>query len=89
MDIDPIKRVYRVRDGYWFAPKLFGIGATPVTWQGWVVILGYAAAMFGMFRFLPGLVPHIIAGVALTAAMIVITSRKTDGGWRWRWGLDR
>ncbi|MES2055727.1 MAG: hypothetical protein V4564_07315 [Pseudomonadota bacterium] len=86
MNVESVKRAYRVREGYWFAPKLFGVGATPVTWQGWVVMLSYVAAMIMTVRFLPGLAPRILVGIALTAAMIVISSRKTDGGWHWRWG---
>jgi len=31
MTFDDVKRAWQVRDGYWFAPKLFGFGATPVT----------------------------------------------------------
>ena len=23
---------------YWFRPKRYGYGATPVTWQGWVLV---------------------------------------------------
>jgi hypothetical protein len=26
--------------GYWFKPKSFGYGATPVTWRGWAWTLG-------------------------------------------------
>lgn len=29
--------------GYWFKAKLYGWGWTPVTWQGWCVILVYAS----------------------------------------------
>jgi hypothetical protein len=28
--------------GYWFKPKSFGYGATPVSWQGWAWTLGMA-----------------------------------------------
>ncbi|MGY4395214.1 MFS superfamily sulfate permease-like transporter [Sphingomonas sp. UYAg733] len=85
MNVESIKRAYRIREGYWFAPRLFGYGATPVNWQGWVVMLGYVVAMLAMLNWLPGAVPGILVGIALTAAMIVITWRKTDGDWRWRW----
>ena len=40
---------------YWFRPKRYGYGATPVTWQGWA--LTFAA---------PGL---IVAAVAAMAAL--------------------
>ncbi|QNQ12109.1 hypothetical protein [Sphingomonas alpina] len=86
MDIDSIKRAYQVREGYWFAPKLFGLGATPATWQGWVLTLAYSAAMLATLRLLPGLVPRIIVCLALTAAYVSIAARKTEGGWHWRWG---
>jgi hypothetical protein len=29
----------------WFVPKKFGWGLTPVTWQGWVYALAWAAAI--------------------------------------------
>ena len=35
---------YKIRDGYWFAPKLYGYGATPVRWQGWALIAGLLLA---------------------------------------------
>ena len=28
---------------YWFRPKSFGYGATPITWEGWAVTLGSMA----------------------------------------------
>ena len=86
MTFENIKRWYHVREGYWFAPKLFGFGATPVTWQGWSLTLGFCAALLLDMRFLPGDVLKIIVGVALIAGFATIAWRKTDGGWRWRWG---
>lgn len=86
---DEVKQAYRVREGYWFAPKLFGYGATPVTWQGWALALGYVAALIAVIRFLPGDAPKISVGVALTIAFLLICWRKTDGGWHWHWGLRR
>jgi len=86
MKIDDIRRCYHVRDGYWFVPKLFGFGATPVTWQGWALTLGFCTALLLDIRFLPGEPNKIIVGVALAAAFATIAWRKTDGGWRWRWG---
>ena len=86
MDIKSIKRADRAGDGYWFAPKLFGVGATPVTWQGWAMTLAYVAAMLATLRLLPGIVPRVIVCIALTGAYMNITARKTEGGWHWRWG---
>jgi hypothetical protein len=86
MKLDEIRRWYQVREGYWFTPKLFGIGATPVTWQGWVLTLAFCAALLLDIRFLSGVVFKLVVGVALIAGFATIASRKTDGGWRWRWG---
>ena len=32
----------------WFKPKRYGYGATPITWQGWALVIGFAAAVFGL-----------------------------------------
>jgi hypothetical protein len=86
MTFDDVKRWYRVREGYWFAPKRFGLGATPVTWQGWALTFGLVAAILLDTHYVAGIVPKLVIGLALTAAFITIASRKTDGGWHWRWG---
>ena len=73
----------------WFAPKRYGFGATPVTWQGWALTIGFVlltiilGATFGKR-------PLQLFGVLapLLAVFIVITARTTRGGLRWRWGGD-
>ena len=81
---------YRVRPGYWFAPKLYGYGATPVRWQGGALTATIAAgalAIAGLSRAIhPALLTLLIP---LTLGFLVIAARKTDGGWRWRWGPDK
>jgi hypothetical protein len=73
----------------WFAAKRYGFGAgLPVAWQGWAVLLSYGLLVAGAAR---GILPHsVLAFVAIvlgaTAVLIVVTARKTRGGWRWRWG---
>jgi uncharacterized membrane protein len=76
----------RVRDGYWFAPKLYGFGATPVTWQGWAVTLAFAVALMGAVRWLPATSEKLIVSLALIATFIAIAAARTDGGLHWRWG---
>ena len=80
---------FRVEPGYWFVPKLFGIGATPVTWQGWALTAGFAALLLLDIRFVPVPVAQVVIALALTAAFTVICVRTTQGGWRWRWGSDQ
>ena len=84
---------------YWFKPKTYGYGATPVTWQGWVVTLGAAAVLVQLaFVFIawpaqahtgPGLAGLLVwAGLEamVIVGLIAIGHAKTDGEWNWRWG---
>jgi len=86
MTIDDMRGAGKVREGYWFVPKRFGYGATPVTWQGWAVTLGFVAAMLVAVRVLPSLFEKIIVAVALLAGLLVVCIAKTDGDLRWRSG---
>ena len=71
----------------WFAPKRYGYGATPITWQGWALTLGFVAiamVIARLFRQQPVRLVAVLAPVLI--AFIVICARTTRGGWRWRWG---
>ncbi len=80
---------------YWFRQKRFGYGATPNSWQGWLLTVGSAAAAIAVIiaadfqhdnatRFL-----LIAIGLPLIVVpTLLITYVKTEGGWRWRWGRD-
>ncbi len=78
---------YPVRAGYWFAPKAYGYGAVPATWQGLMATAG--------FVLIAGLITSIAQHrsavwlalfVPLILAFIWLCWAKTDGDWRWRWG---
>jgi hypothetical protein len=86
MTIDEIRDAYKVRDGYWFAPKLFGFGAVPVTWQGWAATFACVAAVMVAARWLPTTAEKLIVSCALLAAYVALTISRTDGGLHWRWG---
>ncbi len=79
---------YMIREGYWFAPKLYGIGAVPVTWQGWL-----ATALFLLLLGLAMLMPNDAAKIAVAVPLVLgftlLCWLKTDGGWRWRWGPEK
>jgi hypothetical protein len=83
---------------YWFKPKRYGFGATPATWQGWTLGVGYVVVVVAASAlFLPrGGEPAAgnwiawIAVVALaTAATVAISYFKTEGRWQWRWGAGK
>ena len=78
---------------YWFKPKRYGYGATPITWEGWAVTLGTVIAMVVVSLYLRLTEPHYWALAVLIAfdalalgTLFVVSRRKTDGVWRWRWG---
>ena len=81
---------------YWFRQKKFGYGATPTSWQGWLLTIASAAAAVAVIiaadfqrddarRFL-----LIAIGLPVIVIPTVwIAHIKTEGGWRWRWGEER
>jgi len=75
---------------FWFAAKRYGYGwGLPVRWQGWVVLAGYLALVFGGINYfrprvdLPSLLAYL---VVLTAVLVVIMAVKGERPLRWRWG---
>jgi hypothetical protein len=71
----------------WFAPKRYGYGATPITWQGWALTLGFVALSVlssVIFARRPSQLFAIM--VPLVVVFMVICAKTTRGGWRWRWG---
>ena len=76
----------------WFAAKRYGYGAgLPITWQGWATTAAYLA-IIAVVAWLDqqsdGRVRVIGFGlfVAATASFLVLVQKRTDGGWKWRWG---
>lgn len=79
----------------WFRPKRYGYGATPSTWQGWLLTVAFVALLAGIAATLEashsGAEARLIALTAAAGATVLfvwISWKKTDGPWRWRWGPD-
>jgi hypothetical protein len=71
----------------WFVPKRYGYGATPITWQGWALTIGFVAIAILLsvkFARRPFELFAVLAPVLIVFTMIC--ARTTRGGWRWRWG---
>jgi hypothetical protein len=73
----------------WFAPKRYGYGAVPISWQGWALTLGFAGAAVALsVRLARSPLQLAAVMVPLVAVFMVISARTTRGGWRWRWGEE-
>lgn len=72
----------------WFAPKRYGYGSgLPISWQGWVITLGYVAVVLLTSVVLRhSLLQLFVILMPLTVVLLVVCARTTRGGWRWRWG---
>jgi hypothetical protein len=79
----------KVREGYWFAQKLYGFGAVPVTWQGWLTTLTYVALVALLAWRMPTGELKFAVIVPLTIVYLYFIWTKTDGGFRWRWGPEK
>jgi hypothetical protein len=83
---------------YWFRPRRYGYGATPVTWEGWALSAVVAAVVALSVVAMNLLVDRSnfavwIIWAAFIAAVVFwfvrVSRRRTDGEWRWRWNAPR
>jgi len=77
---------------YWFKPRDKGYGATPVTWEGWVVTVAAMVVVVMSSLLVPLLadgtywgLAALVIDVLVIVALLIVGKRKTDGEWRWRW----
>jgi len=70
----------------WFRRKLYGWGWTPVTWEGWVVILVWVVFFtFGMAKMDHEWLKNLIVIFFMTGLLIYICYKKGEKP-RWQWG---
>ncbi len=78
--------------GYWFRPKRYGYGAAPANWKGWAAVAVFIALMallqaaFQPVRTLQDAAMLLAVTMLALVVFAVIAWKKTEGGWRWRWG---
>jgi hypothetical protein len=84
---------------YWFKPKDYGYGATPISWKGWAAVAGYIAVVLALVLSVAAVPADLPWGpwawqiaalaimiAALSLGFIRLCRTKTDGQWAWRWG---
>ena len=81
---------------HWFRPKTFGYGATPTSWQGWLLTIGFALlasgaiiiALLAELQQWPDRRPWqaicVIVAILSVATLTIVARATTDGEWRWR-----
>ena len=69
----------------WFRPKRYGYGATPVTWQGWLLTLGFVSVV-ALDVTLVHSPWRWLGEAALLLGFLVLVRRLTHPPMRWRWG---
>jgi len=74
----------------WFAPKRYGFGTgLPISWQGWALTVGYIGLTLALTVTLARHPSQLLPAIILpTIAFLVISTKTTRGGVRWRWGKD-
>ena len=77
----------------WFRRKLYGWGWTPITWQGWGILLLYVVAMVLIFinidkdsHSASDTLLNYFLPVLLLTALLIFICYKTGEKPRWQWG---
>lgn len=82
---------------YWFKRRRYGYGWTPVTWQGWLVIILFMAIVLSASVVL-GDTPRntlssdvliYIALLFMAVVLLVFISVKKGPSPKWRWGVKK
>ncbi len=77
----------------WFKAKQYGWGWYPATWEGWLVTLGYIAAVFSLFNIVETshrtamqvFTSFFIPFAILTAILLAVCFKMGEKP-SWRWG---
>ena len=75
----------------WFRVKRYGFGAgLPCSWEGWALLIGFLVIVVSSGVVFTERTPALHLGVVLaaTAIVVVVSWRKSNGPWKWRWGDD-
>ena len=81
-----------VPEPYWFPAKTYGWGwGPPITWQGWVVLVAWAAVLFeGLFllRHHDHQLGVSLSYVLVMSVLLGVVCYLKGEPPKWRWGGD-
>ena len=81
---------------YWFQPKSYGYGLTPISWEGWVATALFVLVLL-LFAYLnkfftihtmksTGPLLFVIEVFILSVIFMSLMKEKTKGELKWYWG---
>lgn len=80
----------------WFKPKTYGYGWTPITWQGWALVLGYVLVMVLIFLDINQnqintnkTVINFITPFVVGTGFLIFICYKKGGPAKWQWGKKK
>jgi len=72
---------------YWFKPKRYGYGATPSSWEGWLITIFFILVIMSRaIKLQNNQLRFVVELVLIITVLIIVSKYKTEGGWKWRWG---
>jgi hypothetical protein len=85
--------------GYWFKNKIYGWGWTPVTWQGWLVVLLYIMLIFALISMREEATPGnpnsgsnfltFAEPITILSTLLIFIAYKKGDKPRWNWGWPK
>lgn len=83
---------------YWFRPKKYGYGFTPISWEGWLMTLIFVVALL-LFAYVNNLFSSEISSgevfkfllniIIISLVFSLVSKNKTKGKLKWRWGKKK
>lgn len=84
---------------YWFRPKSFGYGLTPISWEGWLCTLALVGIIIGLAyvnNFFEGSEPKETDACFFVGEVFIVSflflyfgKDRTDGKITWNWGIKK
>ncbi len=72
---------------YWFRPKTYGYGATPSSWEGWLVTLFFILLIISRtVQLQENTLRFFVEFIIILIVLIIIIKYKTEGKMKWNWG---